>query len=77
LTDSATRLGGSSCWRGCSKRLLTFDRGRATQKAAFRGELFISDACADPQGTLFRDFFQADREGRRKGVVVIELKDLP
>ncbi len=59
------------------ERLLTFDRGRATQKSAFLGELFISDARADPQGTLFRDFFQTDREGRRKGIVVIELKDLP
>ena len=59
------------------ERLLTFDRGRATQKAAFLGELFIADARADPQGTLFRDFFQTDREGRRKGIVVIHLKDLP
>ena len=58
-------------------RLLTFDRGRATQKAAFLGEFFISDSRADPQGTLFRDFFQTDREGRRKGIVVIDLKDLP
>ena len=59
------------------ERLLTFDSGRATQKAAFLGELFIADARADPQGTLFRDFFQTDREGRRKGIVVIDLKDLP
>jgi hypothetical protein len=59
------------------ERLLTFDRGRATQKAAFLGELFIADARADPQGTLFRDFFQTDRDGRRKGIVVIDLKDLP
>ena len=59
------------------ERLLTFDRGRATQKTAFLGELFIADARADPQGTLFRDFFQTDREGRRKGIVVIDLKDLP
>lgn len=58
-------------------RLLTFDRGRATQKAAFMGELFIADSHADPQGTLFLDFFQTDREGRRKGIVVIDLKDLP
>lgn len=59
------------------ERLLTFDRGRATQKAAFLGELFIADARADPQGTLVRDFFQTDREGRRKGIVVIDLRDLP
>lgn len=59
------------------ERLLTFDRGRATQKAAFLGELFIADVRADPQGTLFRDFFQTDREDRRKGIVVIDMKDLP
>jgi len=58
-------------------RLLTFDRGRATQKAAFLGELFIADGRADPQGTLFRDFFQTDRDGRRKGIMVLDLKDLP
>jgi len=59
------------------ERLLTFDRGRARQKAAFMGELFIADGRADPQGTLFRDFFQTDREGHRKGIVVVELKELP
>ncbi|MFY9512886.1 MAG: hypothetical protein WAQ05_18120 [Rubrivivax sp.] len=58
-------------------RLLTFDRGRATQKAAFLGELFIADSRADPHGTLFRDFFQIDRDGRRKGIVVIDLGELP
>jgi hypothetical protein len=59
------------------ERLLTFDRGRATQKTAFLGELFIADSRADPQGTLFRDFFQFDRDGRPKGIVVIKLENLP
>lgn len=59
------------------ERLLTFDGGRATQKAAFRGELFIADSRADPQGMLFRDFFQRDSDGRPKGIVVINLEDLP
>ena len=58
-------------------RLLNFDRGRASQKAAFLGELFIADGRADPQGTLFREFFKTDRDGRRKGIVVIDLKGLP
>ena len=48
------------------ERLLTLDKGRMTQKAAFLGELFIADSRGDPQGTLFRDFFQADRDGRRR-----------
>lgn len=59
------------------ERLLTFDKGRATQKAAFLGELFIADAGADLQGRLFRDFFQTDRDGQRKGIIVVDLKGLP
>ena len=58
-------------------RLLTFDKGRATQKAAFLGELFVADWEADPHGTLFKAFFQLDREGRAKGIIVIDLKDSP
>ena len=55
--------------------LLTFDAGRRAQKAKYRGELFPADAAADPLGTLFRDFFQRDRDGNPKGIVVIDLKD--
>lgn len=58
-------------------RLLTFDRGRATQKAAFHGELYMTDSRTDPQGRLFLDFFQTDRDGNRKGILVVDLKDLP
>ena len=73
-----------ACWEAqgvdfdlVDDRLLTFDKGRATQKAAFFGELFIADSRADPQGTLFLDFFQTDRDDRRKGIIVIDLKGLP
>jgi hypothetical protein len=27
-------------------------------------------------GTVFRDFFQRDRDGNSKGIIVIELKDI-
>ncbi len=56
--------------------LLTFDRGRATQKAKYGGELFLADQRADAIGTLFREFFQRDRDGNPKGIIVIELKDI-
>lgn len=56
--------------------LLTFDLGRATQKSRYGGELFLCDSQADGIGTLFREFFQMDRDGNPKGIVVIELKDL-
>ncbi len=55
--------------------LLTFDAGGRAQKAKYRGELFPADAAADPLCTLFRDFFQRDREGNPKGIIVIDLED--
>ena len=55
--------------------LLTFDSGRRAQKAKYRGELFPADAAADPLGTLFRDFFQRDRDGNPKGIIVIDLEN--
>jgi hypothetical protein len=57
--------------------LLTFDDERAAQKAAYGGELFVADWGAGPIGTLFREFFKSDRDGNPKGIVVIDLKDLP
>ena len=56
--------------------LLTFDVGRATQKAMYGGELFLAESAADGRGTLFRTFFQMDRDGNPKGIVVIDLKEL-
>lgn len=56
--------------------LLTFDAGRATQKAKYGGELFLADWEAEPLGPLFRDFFQQDRDGNPKGIVVLDLKEL-
>lgn len=56
--------------------LLTFDRGRATQKEKYLGELFLADSQADEIGTIFREFFQTDRDGNPKGIIVIDLEDL-
>jgi hypothetical protein len=84
VTAKAEPADFDACWDAqgvdfdrVDERLLTFDPGRATQKAAFFGELFIASAAAEPQGTLFLDFFQTDRDGRRKGIIVIDLKGLP
>ena len=55
--------------------LLTFDAGRRAQKAKYGGELFPADAAADPLGTLFRGFFQRDRDSNPKGIIVIDLED--
>ena len=57
--------------------LLTFDPGRATQKAKYMGEMFPSATIANLGGWSFLDFFQTDREtGSRKGIVAIDLEGL-
>ena len=55
--------------------LLTFGAGRRAQKAKYGGELFPADAAADPLGTLFRDFFQRDRDRNPKGIIAIDLEN--
>jgi len=55
--------------------LITFDPGRATQKAKYRGELFPADCPADAAGTMFLEFFQVDKSTLApKGVVAIDLR---
>ena len=57
--------------------LLTFDPGRASQKAKYMGELFPASVTADADGLSFLEFFQTDREtGETKGIVAIDLGDL-
>ncbi len=57
--------------------LLTFDPGRATQKAKYLGEFFPVSAIADADGFSFLEFFQTDKEtGRRKGIIAIDLGGL-
>ena len=57
--------------------LLTFDAGRATQKAKYLGELFPASNIADSKGLSFLEFFQTDKEtGRSKGIIAIDLGGL-
>ena len=53
--------------------LLTFDRGRAAQKAKYRGELFPAQFTEGGSGRTFVDFFQGDKEGRPKGIMALDL----
>ena len=70
-----------ACWEeagvdptALDKVLLTFDPGRATQKARYMGELFPASVIADSGGLSFLEFFQTDKEtGRPKGIVAIDL----
>lgn len=54
--------------------LLTFEAGRAAQKAKYMGELFPASVTANAGGFSFLDFFQTDKEtGDPKGIVAIDL----
>lgn len=55
--------------------LLDFTNGRATQKAKYRGEMFISNGVSGP-GVTFLDFFQVEKfTGVPKGIVGVSLAD--
>ena len=57
--------------------LLTFENGRAEQKAKYLGELFPASFIADDDGFFFPDFFQTDRDtGMPKGIIAIDLGEL-
>ena len=57
--------------------LLTFDPGRAMQKAKYMGELFPASIVADTAGLSFLEFFQTDKDtGRPKGIIAIDLGGL-
>jgi hypothetical protein len=58
--------------------LLRHDDGRKSMKAKYFGELFPWGAIACPKtGTIYLDFFQKDRSGQPKGVVLLDLRRLP
>ncbi len=57
--------------------LLTFDAGRAAQKAKYGGEFFPASALAGLGEGVFLSFFQTDKEtGARKGIVALQLGGL-
>jgi hypothetical protein len=58
--------------------LLDFTNERAAQKAKYLGELFPAQAIEGNSRRRFLDFFQLDREsGSPKGIIALELQDLP
>lgn len=55
--------------------LLTFDNGRAAQKARYGGELFPAQLPEGLSGQTFLSFFQTDRNtGLPKGIIVLNLQ---
>jgi hypothetical protein len=73
------------CWeaRGVDPGLLDavffdFSANRQGQKMRFGGELFPAEAMADLAGTGFLEYFQRDRRtGRPKGILELDLRELP
>ena len=53
--------------------LLTFDPGRATQKAKYMGEFFPASIPVNPDGMSFIEFFQIDKvSGNPKGILALD-----
>ena len=85
VTDKANPQDFDGCWEvagvdpgSLDPELLDFSNGRAEQKAKYGGELFPADLDADPAGARFLDYFQHDKTtGKPKGIVVLDLGDLP
>ena len=50
---------------------------REAQKEQFGGEFFPAQLPGGGTGKNWLDFFQQDREGQRKGIVVIGLEGIP
>lgn len=57
--------------------LKDFSNRRAAQKAKYGGEFFEAEAAATPDGTIYLEFFQRTKDGKRKGIVALKLKELP
>jgi hypothetical protein len=57
--------------------MLTFDRGRAAQKAKYLGELFPASMMELGSSRTFLDFQQIDKDtGNTKGIVALDLRRL-
>lgn len=73
-----------ACWESSGvtlnrldSELLTFSDGRAAQKARYGGELYPAEWPANADGTTYLDFFQRDRLKQQKGIIAIDLTELP
>jgi hypothetical protein len=57
--------------------LIKYDDGRRAMRAKYLGDIFPWSApAAGPNGALFRQFFQKDRDGIPKGIIEIKLQVL-
>ena len=73
--DADGVIGALLDWELCKPE--GFKNGRAAQKRKYKGEFFPANVDANGLGMPYRQFFQQDRNGNTKGIIVIILKDLP
>jgi len=58
--------------------LLRHNDGRKAMKAKYLGDVFPwGNVACSVTGMIYQDFFQHDRSGETKGVVLLDLKRLP
>jgi len=50
---------------------------RDEMKKKYKGELLPAEFAADALGTPYSEYFQSDKNGRKKGIVVLNLATLP
>jgi hypothetical protein len=50
---------------------------RDEMKTKYKGELLPAEFAADTLGTPYSDYFQKDKNGRKKGIVILDLATLP
>jgi hypothetical protein len=50
---------------------------RTAMKNKYLGELLPAEMASSFLGPPYRDFFQSDKNGRKKGIVVLDLATLP
>ena len=84
VTSRETPVDFDACWDPTNVDphrldgvILRFEPGRATQKAKYGGELFISTMRSGNPGPVMLDFFQCDKNSaKQKGIVAIDLRRL-
>jgi len=57
--------------------LLDYSNERAAQKAKYLGEMFFAEVAASSIGEPYLSFFQHTKDGKPKGIVLIDLGTLP
>lgn len=82
VTQKESPADYDGCWDMAKIRVKELDRvflqfgeRRAAQKAKYLGEFLPANLMASSRDT-FLEFFQRDRNGRRKGIVVLNLRRL-